>query len=363
MIDNDIKQPITVLDYDLRQTLIIDDYNVVIWTERFNAEGEFELELPIKYTGSPKLREGYYLTIAGTNRFMIVGDINPIVDADLGDKLVIKGPSGENMLKWRVTDKNLLIDGVLRDRLIALVNAHFVTPTNIKRTVPNFVSNLVAVPPGEDNPTYINTFDPSTIYDIVYTACKSNNMGFRVVLTDDLKFSFELYSGIDRSYQQSTNPYVVFSEDFDNVFSSNYYIATQDFVSVALVLVEDDVVSLQSNMIYFDPEPDGIFRRETVVKASDIRRQVSGEPDLTDAQMYDMIVMKGLSTIVENQPRGVFDAEVDTNGQFKYRSKFDMGDLVQCIFVGMNTTARVNEHVLTIDLNGYKNYIGFDFNV
>lgn len=358
-----IKKPITVLSYDLKQTVVIDDYDVLIWTERYDEEGEFILELPIKYVGDSRLKEGYYLTIEGTDRFMIVGDMNPIVDSTEGTKYVLKGPSGENMLRWRVTSQYFLINGNLRQALIDLVYDNLVSPLNTARAITNFKSELTVLPVGSYDPDYINTFEEGKIFDIVKTSCKAMGMGFKVVLTDDLKFSFVVYSGLDRSYSQNVNQYVIFSESYDNVFSSNYYIGTQDYVSVALVLVDDDVEELQANMVHFDPEPEGIFRREVVVKASEIRRSVYGEPDLTDQEMLEMILYTGLSTINENQPRGVFDAEVDINGRFKYREKFDMGDLVQCIFVGLSTKARVNEHVLTIDLDGMKNYIGFDFNL
>ena len=36
------------------------------------------------------------------------------------------------------------------------------------------------------------------------------------------KFVFELYQGIDRSFAQNTVPFVVFSQDFENLVTSTY---------------------------------------------------------------------------------------------------------------------------------------------
>lgn len=64
------------------------------------------------------------------------------------------------------------------------------------------------------------------------------NVGFRIKLSDDNKFVFKLYAGADRSYDQFTNPYVIFSPKFENVINTNYLESKKTLKTVTLVAGE-----------------------------------------------------------------------------------------------------------------------------
>ncbi len=62
------------------------------------------------------------------------------------------------------------------------------------------------------------------LYDIVYVLCEDARIGFKILPAGAGGFSFQLYSGQDRSYSQNINPPVVFSSQFENLLESNYII-------------------------------------------------------------------------------------------------------------------------------------------
>ena len=72
-------------------------------------------------------------------------------------------------------------------------------------------------------------FTGDNLYDAIRKLCDSKNVGFRIKLSDDNKFVFKLYAGADRSYDQFTNPYVIFSPKFENVINTNYLGIKEDF--------------------------------------------------------------------------------------------------------------------------------------
>ncbi len=56
------------------------------------------------------------------------------------------------------------------------------------------------------------------------------------------QFVFELYAGFDRSYDQTENPYVIFSPKFENIINSNYIESKASLKTVTLVGGEGEVL-------------------------------------------------------------------------------------------------------------------------
>ena len=83
------------------------------------------------------------------------------------------------------------------------------------------------------------------LYDVIQKICEEQGIGFKITLNDEKQFVFELYAGSDRSYDQTENPYVIFSPKFENIINSNYIESKASLKTVTLlvekarVLVED----------------------------------------------------------------------------------------------------------------------------
>ena len=92
---------IYVLDEDFAEVEVIDGYMSLVWTERFDENGDFELQIAPSEKVRHSLKEGTVLSIPESNRMMVVEEIaEKVVEDEL--ILEIKGPSFESILDNRV---------------------------------------------------------------------------------------------------------------------------------------------------------------------------------------------------------------------------------------------------------------------
>ena len=64
-----------VLDEDYEEVAVIDSYNSLIWTERFDEFGDFELHTPSNRDLREILKKGTVLSIENSYRMMVVESI------------------------------------------------------------------------------------------------------------------------------------------------------------------------------------------------------------------------------------------------------------------------------------------------
>ena len=98
-----------------------------------------------------------------------------------------------------------------------------------------------------------------------------------MVLNSSNVFEFSLYAGLDHSYQQTTNPYVIFSPEFNNIITSTYTEDDIPFKNVALVAgvgEGDERVTISVG------SASGLDRRELYVDARDISDRIAGSNNL-----------------------------------------------------------------------------------
>lgn len=356
------QSPITILDKSFEQAGVIDTNYSIVWVEKYDDVGEFTLELPMSFSTDDRLQIGNHISIKESKKLMRIADKNPVKNEETGDIFTLKGPSVEVTLSYRVTDDRWFLDGNLQNLLLTLIDTVMINSVDSVRNIDNFI--LVPTIDGVvDIASITNTFDPGNLFDIVQTACRDMNLGFKVIYNHELgQLEFCLYSGVDRSYDQVENDHVIFSESYGNVTSANYYLGTNNYANVAIVLVDDPIHP--RTVVYFgEDEPSGEYRREILIDATDINRSVPDEPDLTDDQLLEVIYRRGWDELLPLLPKGVFDGEVDTQGQFKFGEDFDIGDIVQCVFMGIDTKARVTEYVYTSTSEGVVVYVSFEFNI
>lgn len=90
-----------VLDEDYQDVAVIDSYNSLIWTERFDEFGDFELHIPSNRDLRELLRKGTVLSIENSYRMMVVESIEE-GPSESGWSLTFKGRSLEKVLSDRV---------------------------------------------------------------------------------------------------------------------------------------------------------------------------------------------------------------------------------------------------------------------
>lgn len=237
-----------VLNTDFESIAVIDTYESMIWTDRYNSYGDFEIFFAMDTQLLQYLKEDYYLWLKDSEHCMIIEDIKINADTEEGNHLIVTGRSLESILERRIIWGQRIFNGNLQNGIQTMLNECIISPSIADRKI----SNFVFVPSTDPKITRLkidNQYTGDCLYDVIKGLCEENNIGFKIVLTDENKFAFSLYAGVDRSYEQTENPYVVFSPNFENIINSNYYSSRASFRNVTLVAGEGEGASRRTAIV------------------------------------------------------------------------------------------------------------------
>ena len=276
-----------VLDKNLDAIFIIDVYSSLIWTDRYNEYGDFELYTPTSKDAISNFKQDYYLWRNDSEHVMIIEKLLIESDAEDGDKLTITGRSLESILDRRVVWGQKTLKGNLQDGIETLLNECIINPSKPERKIDNFIFER-STDPAITSLLIDMQYTGDNLYDIVNSLCVSNNIGFKITVNSSKQFVFKLYAGEDRSYDQFANPYVIFSPNFDNIINTNYMESKSSLKNVTLVAGEGEGSARKYTAV---GDVSGLERRELFTDARDISSDVD-EPasDNFDFTQYESMV-------------------------------------------------------------------------
>lgn len=353
---------VTVYDTNLNAVAIVDVFESFVWTDRYCGYGEFELYTNVTEYLLSILQEDYYLGIPNSNRIMIIEATNIIYKSEIGYRLAVSGRSWESVLDRRIVLGQKLVDANMQVTILALLTENFITTSQTERNIPNFIW-ADSSDPLVTAPTVKAQYDCDDIYEVIKGLCSYNNLGFKIVLNSSNQFVFSMYAGIDRSYTQSTNPYVVFSPEFDNLINSNYLRSKRFYKNYTLILSQAVAGSTRPrNPWWAGDQPTGLQRRELYTDAGDLSRYDQSTGNLIDFTAYtSQAVRRGIQNMNEHGIITQFDALADTTRNFVYGTHFFLGDIVQMEDdFGHASRARVTEITFSENLGGSGVYPTFE---
>ena len=349
-----------VLDTSFKAVNILDIFESAIWVDRYNKYGDFEIETPATVEVFNMLQPEYYLWSSESEHMMIIESRAIKSDSENGNRLITSGRSLESILDRRIVWVQTVVEGKLQDCIKKLLNDSIIAPTIPERKIDNFIFE------DSDDPTITDLklsmqFTGDNLYDVITKLCQDNKIGFKITLNDKNQFVFKLYAGVDRSYNQLKNPYVIFSPNYENIINSNYYESKENFKSIALVSGEDEGTSRRTVTVDSKEGPGkGLYRRELFVDARDIQSEDGGTTIPPD-KYNEQLKQRGSEKLNEKKIEKIFDGEMETSQLFQYGEDFFMGDIVQVENeYNVKGTARVIELIRSQDQNGYSEYPTFD---
>ena len=300
---------------------IVDEFDSFIWTDRYSSFGDFEMYLApteenLTYedpsTGERKTIEGCYILTEDSDHGMIIEDIQIDSNVESGPQLYISGRSLESILDRRIIWRTTIISGNLQKAIKQLLDGHVISPSDPKRRIENFIF--------EDSTDEAITslklsgeaqFTGDNLYDVIVSLCDIFGIGFRITLSADNKLVFKLYAGVDRSYSQTTNPYVVFSPDFENLLNSSYLSSKKNLKTITLVAGEGEGSERKTASITSDGDGGtGLNRRELYTDARDISQTVDGAT-ISDEEYNEQLAQRGKEKLAEHVAIQSFEGESD----------------------------------------------------
>lgn len=367
-----------ILDENFESVGVIDEYYSLIWTTRFRGAGEVQFELPATKSNVALLPLGAYLQLpSDPETLMVVETITTTSSFEEGNKLIISGHSLEAILGQRVADRiNVALDANPVTIVKGLLNDNAVNSSNIKRNIPNLKLGTMLEDAIEDDQKVTYAVDGQNVYDVIDELLNYVDIGWKIRFVEKTKeWIFDTYRGQRRTYDQTDNPWVVFSPSYDNLISSNF---------VANALTKYNTVRYKGTEAYYDDgrklrdqirdelwntdsEPSGLARREIFLDDSTGWQN----PESSTGELYSEEEMKKLLksnaevALKDSIEKDGFDGEVDTVRQFTYGVDFEIGDICQMSTeYGIDATVRVEEVVQSMDGEGYKlvpTFIVMDF--
>lgn len=357
-----------ILGRDFETVAVLDAFESFIWTDRYYEAGDCEVYAPASLDLIRTLVKGNYLWKKDTEHVMVITGVQLDTDAEVGVHLTAAGESLEAILKRRVIHQTT-ISGNLQNGIRKLLNENVISPSNSKRRIPNFVF----IPSTDSRVTSITTeelqYQGENLYESIVELCMAYDLGFKVTLSDDYKFQFQLYMGEDRSYAQEANPWIVFSPEYDNFTSSTYVNSDAEFKNATYVAGAGE----GSAQRFYEVEhsgAEGLDRMEMYTDASSVSDEYEVEvavedPDTgevtyetqtmkyTDEEYFPMLAEEGELDLSEKQTTESYEGIIDASRQYTYGKDFFIGDIVQVVNeFGMESNSRISEIIWCHDLNG-----------
>ena len=346
-----------ILDTDFQAIAIIDDYESVLWVDRYNKPGEIEIYLSPNSTSFKELQIGRYLYKNNTDHLMIIEGIEIKSDVESGVKAIITGRSLESILDRRIIWNQTILDGNFQNAVKKLLDDAIINPTNTNRKIENFFFKEST----DEKITGLTVeaqFTGDDLLEAITSMCESANVGFKITLNESNQFIFELYVGTDRTYEQTATSYVIFSNEFENLLNSDYITSNVEYKTVTLVAGEESGETRKTIEVG-DITITGLERRELYTDARDIQSR-DGDATIPDDQYYAQLTERGNEKLAECKKTNAFEGEADTNIMFKYGVDFFMGDIIQLKNeFGIEGKVRVTEFIISENDSGHEEYPTF----
>ena len=351
-----------VLDSDFEVVAILDKYESMIWTERAQEAGDFELYTAVSDDLLDKLSLGRYLMCDTfydrtneTARLMIIEDREIRSDSESGNKLIVTGQDLKSILQRRIVWKqtNVAKDTNVQTAIKTLIDDAIVSPTNTKRTISNFVFDEITGTFGniKEDAQYVG----ETLYEVMTDLCENYNLNYEVVVNFNTKeFHMHLVIPKDHTWEQTQNPPVIFSSKFNNLRNASYKNITSTSKNVALIHGEGD----EYNMIKADigsDDNEGLSRREMFVNASDLSQELEDGTIYSEETYRNMLITRGKKSLREvNKDAEVYEGEADNSvSGYIYGKDYDIGDIVEIVNdYNIESKVWVKEMVLSVSTTG-----------
>lgn len=351
---------------DFELIKILDDYKSLIWTERYTKCGDFEYETSMSSDLVEAIKPGRYLTLDGSDTTMIVETVSITTNTTDGNRIKVTGRDLKSILERRIVWNQTQLNSKIETAIEKLLNENVINPAISNRKIPGFVFQSS----GDTRLDAIKVdtqFTGDNLLDAIETLCSANNVGYTIAFNPDdpdVRFIFQLYLGEDRSYDQETNPWVIFSPSFDNLIGSDYVESTKLYKNVAHIKGEGEGLDRKAFTIVLDNDPTGMDRKELYVDARDISQNSDSYDDegnpikISDAEYNAKLRLRGYEKLSEYEYERAFTGESEVvDGVFVYGKDFFMGDVIQVENeFGMSDKARVTELIRSGDTSGFAVY-------
>lgn len=331
------------MDKNFNRIGLLDDYKSLIWTTRYYDHGDFEITIGISVTTIQLLAVGNYIVRDDDENVGIVEKIDVKITETNEQLLVASGRFLTQILARRIIAQQTQVNGTVAAAVNKLINDAIISPSIAARQISNFTLGTYST-----TATIEAQFTGKNLYTVISDTCKQYGIGFKVTLNDSNQFVFSLYEGIDRSYDQDTNPYVVFSNQYDNLINAEYQKDSKNLVTAVLAAGEGEGLDRKTIWVTSDSNPTGLNRYELY---DDSRNTSSNEGEIPESEYLNQLAELGRENLTTYET--TFGGEVNFNN-IVFKEDVNIGDIVSIenTNLGLTFSARIIEVIESVDASG-----------
>lgn len=346
---------------------LIENWDGLIWAERYNTVGDFQLRTGAVSTFMNLLPEGTRLTLRESNHVMSVETHEIERKKNAPESLVIKGRSFESVL-----DRRVAIQSISASTGSTNWTVNSKTPSDVAYYIINqlcvlglldpadiFEPSMVQFPTPAD---YLASTGPNKGFDVsrgnllnavlqlLQTEAKADNTttpvtpaivphGIRAIRPNaaGTAIGIQIYVGTDRSET------VYFDATRDLLDDGKYLFSKVGSANAAYGVGP----TMSAKMFKGATNPTGLARRVILTDAS---QSGIGDSGILRAEMSQ--------SLSEAHETAMFDGSINQDvSPYTYGVDFNLGDVVRVVGdYGLEEKARITEYIRSEDATGYKAY-------
>lgn len=381
-----MKKPIRILSTTMDILGEIDNYESMLFTRSWHGIGDIELRINRYKKHVNTLQKGNLILVGNDlNKVFIIKhrEIELDENGKITENWLIKGYALKIIVADRLTvppshtaydNKSGSTESVMKH----YVNNNLVNPTDINRRIPNLI-----IAPDKLRGSYVSYSSRfKNVADELSTLSIASGLGWDVTLDIDNKlWVFDVVEGKDLTINQSNNPPVIFSPQFESVKNMQYVQSELNYKNVAYVAgqgegIERRVIELGSF--------SGLNRHEVFIDARDIAETDENEQPIPEQQIIQRLTDRGKQQLNELLQEEYLEAQLlspitrteyereyhylstlqisegitkktRTLSAFNYQTDFDLGDIptVQNKDWGFTLNARITEIKEIYETSGF----------
>ncbi len=179
------------------------------------------------------------------------------------------------------------------------------------------------------------TCEPGTAFDAIKNIAQSCNFGFCHVLDDEYNETFMLYSGIDRTHQDSDDYKGYFATSANNIAEITVETGDENYKNMAIVRTQ---IGDEELFVTVDSAGTQEMKRQIYIDASDIKDSAvktdeSGNTQkvtYTQSEILDMLRARGTATLAQHKKTFYVSAQLKQLGII-FGKDYDVGDILPIV--------------------------------
>ena len=326
---------------------VVDEFKSLIWHRKYFQSGEFTLVAGATQNNINLIQKYNYILKENSKEVGYITSLEITNNLEQGTIITASG----NFLSGIISQRSILTN---EQTLSEIITSSAINATDNKR-------NIVGLTLADDFPTiaFENSVKGKNLGEMIEALARRDNFGYRIMINStNTGFKFNVFYGINRSIEQSENPHVIFSKEYDNLVSNTYVNSDVGMINTVygICKLPAGIEPCTPPTYSIDTDNVGLERYETCVETEAVTydQTITVANNVTITKTY-LNYNKTLANMKSDCENAIVlrqeNFEGDVSFESGYKTLYDLGDVVTVFNKEWNksTSQRITEIMETYD--------------